>query len=150
MTNEKSVVFEYSQLVLTNPVKLNQATYMVNFVLPISKFPLSYWTSLSFSFSIPGLLLVDLFPAPVTSSHSGPWTYPSEEKMYFNLHKTERKVNFCPFAVYYLLYAVRSFFTISRISLADSKRAGQKVHRKIAVAGKFKGSKKSWPPQNVP
>jgi hypothetical protein len=46
MTNEKSVVFEYSQLVLTNPVKLNQATYMVNIVLPISKFPLSYWSSL--------------------------------------------------------------------------------------------------------
>ncbi len=91
MTNEKSVVFEYSQLVLTYPVKLNQATYMVNFVLPISKFPLSYWTSLSFSFNIPGLLLVDLFPAPVTSSHGGPWTYPSEEKMYFNLHKTEIK-----------------------------------------------------------
>ena len=40
----------------------------------------------------------------------------------------------CPFAVYYLRYAVRSFFTMSRISLADSKRAGQKVQRKIAVA----------------
>ncbi len=40
----------------------------------------------------------------------------------------------CPFAVYYLRYAVRSFFTLSRISLADGKRAGQKVHRKIAVA----------------
>ena len=40
----------------------------------------------------------------------------------------------CPFAVYYLRYAVTSFFTISRISLADGKRAGQKVHRKIAVA----------------
>jgi hypothetical protein len=33
-----------------------------------------------------------------------------------------------------LLYAVRSFFTMSRISLADGKRAGQKVQRKIAVA----------------
>jgi hypothetical protein len=40
----------------------------------------------------------------------------------------------CPFAVYYLRYAVTSFFTISRISLADGKRAGQKVHRKIPVA----------------
>jgi hypothetical protein len=40
----------------------------------------------------------------------------------------------CPFAVYYLRYAVRSFFTMSRISLADDKRAGQKVHRKIAAA----------------
>ncbi len=39
----------------------------------------------------------------------------------------------CPFAVYYLRYAVTSFFTISRISRADGKRAGQKVHRKIAV-----------------
>jgi hypothetical protein len=38
------------------------------------------------------------------------------------------------FAVYYLRYAVRSFFTMSRISLADGKRAGQKVQRKIAVA----------------
>ncbi len=40
----------------------------------------------------------------------------------------------CPSAVYYLRYAVRSFFTISRIYLADGKRAEQKVHRKIAVA----------------
>jgi hypothetical protein len=40
----------------------------------------------------------------------------------------------CPFAVYYILYAVRSFFTMSRISLVDGKRAGQKVQRKIAVA----------------
>jgi hypothetical protein len=40
----------------------------------------------------------------------------------------------CPFAVYYLRYAVRWFFTLSRISLAEGKRAGQKVHRKIAVA----------------
>jgi hypothetical protein len=39
----------------------------------------------------------------------------------------------CPFAVYYLRYAVRSFFTMSRISLADGKRAGQKVQRKIAA-----------------
>ncbi len=30
----------------------------------------------------------------------------------------------CPFAVYYLRYEVRSFFTMSRISLADGKRAG--------------------------
>ncbi len=40
----------------------------------------------------------------------------------------------CPFAVYYLRYGVRSFFTMSRISLADGKTAGQKVHRKIAIA----------------
>jgi hypothetical protein len=40
----------------------------------------------------------------------------------------------CPFAVYYLRYAVRPFFTMSRISLADGKREGQKVQRKIAVA----------------
>jgi hypothetical protein len=40
----------------------------------------------------------------------------------------------CPFAVNYLRYAVRSFFTMSRISLADGKRAGQKAQRKIAVA----------------
>ena len=40
----------------------------------------------------------------------------------------------CPFAVYYLRYAVRSFFTMSRTSLSDGKRARQKVQRKIAVA----------------
>jgi hypothetical protein len=40
----------------------------------------------------------------------------------------------CPFAEYYLRYAATSFFTISRISLVDGKRAGQKVHRTIAVA----------------
>jgi hypothetical protein len=40
----------------------------------------------------------------------------------------------CPFAVYYLRYAVWSFFTMSRIYLTDGKRAGQKVQRKIAVA----------------
>ncbi len=40
----------------------------------------------------------------------------------------------CPFALYYLRYAVTSFFTISRIYLANGKRAGQKVHRKIAAA----------------
>jgi hypothetical protein len=40
----------------------------------------------------------------------------------------------CPFAAYYLRYAVRSFFTLSRISLAEGKRAGQKVQSKIAVA----------------
>ncbi len=44
------------------------------------------------------------------------------------------KWDLCPFAVYYLRYAVRSFFTMSRISLADGKRAGQKVQHKIAVA----------------
>ncbi len=40
----------------------------------------------------------------------------------------------CPFAVYYLRYAVRPFFTMSRISVADGKRAGQKVQRTIAAA----------------
>ncbi len=40
----------------------------------------------------------------------------------------------CPFAVYYLRYAVTSFFTMYRNSLVDGKRAGEKVHRKIAVA----------------
>ncbi len=30
----------------------------------------------------------------------------------------------CPFALYFLRYAVRSFYTMSRISLADGKRAG--------------------------
>jgi hypothetical protein len=40
----------------------------------------------------------------------------------------------CPFAVYCLRYAVTSFFTISRITLTDGKRAGQKVYRKISVA----------------
>ncbi len=40
----------------------------------------------------------------------------------------------CPFAVYYLRYAVTWFFTMSRIPLVDGKRAGQKVHRKIAGA----------------
>jgi hypothetical protein len=40
----------------------------------------------------------------------------------------------CPFAVYYLRYAVRPLFTMSRISLADGKRAGQKIQRKIAAA----------------
>jgi hypothetical protein len=47
------------------------------------------------------------------------------------LHQTQAFV--CPFAVYYLRYAVRPFFTMSRISLADGKRAGQKVQRKIAA-----------------
>ncbi len=40
----------------------------------------------------------------------------------------------CPFAAYYLRYAVRSFFTLSCISLAEGKKAGQKVQSKIAVA----------------
>ncbi len=37
----------------------------------------------------------------------------------------------CPFAVYYLRYAVRSFFTMSRIS---AKERDKKVQRKIAAA----------------
>ncbi len=37
-------------------------------------------------------------------------------------------------APYCLRYAVTAFFTISRISLADGKREGQKVYRKIAIA----------------
>ncbi len=40
----------------------------------------------------------------------------------------------CPFAVYYLCYAVTSFFTLSRISLAVGKTAGQKVQSKITAA----------------
>jgi hypothetical protein len=40
----------------------------------------------------------------------------------------------CPFAVYYLRNGVWLLFTMSRMSLADGKRAGQKVQRKIAVA----------------
>jgi hypothetical protein len=40
----------------------------------------------------------------------------------------------CPFAVYFLRYAVTSFFTMSRISLGEGKTAGQKVRRKIAGA----------------
>jgi hypothetical protein len=40
----------------------------------------------------------------------------------------------CPFAIYYLCYSVTSFSTISRISLVEGKRAGRKVHHKIAVA----------------
>ncbi len=40
----------------------------------------------------------------------------------------------CPFAVYYLRYAATLFFTLSRISLVDGKRAGQNVQRKIAAA----------------
>jgi hypothetical protein len=46
----------------------------------------------------------------------------------------QTKIILCPFSVYYLRYAVRSFFTMSRISLPDGKRAGQKVQRKIAAA----------------
>jgi hypothetical protein len=57
---------------------------------------------------------------------------------FFNIvsdHRADRVLSFlCPFAVYYIRYAVRSFFTMSRISRADGKRAGQKVQRKIAVA----------------
>jgi hypothetical protein len=56
-----------------------------------------------------------------------------KEFKYYNPQKI--KINgLCPFAVYYLRYAVRSFFTLPRISLADGKTAGQKVHRKIAAA----------------
>ncbi len=44
------------------------------------------------------------------------------------------KIILCPFAEYYLLYAVTSFFIISRNSLVDGKRAGQKVQHKIAGA----------------
>ncbi len=40
----------------------------------------------------------------------------------------------CPSVVYYLRYAVRSFFIISRTIPHLGKRAGQKVQRKIAVA----------------
>ncbi len=51
------------------------------------------------------------------------------------LSRQTGRVSFlCPFAAYYLRYAVRSFFTLSRISLAEGKRAGQKVQSKIAAA----------------
>jgi hypothetical protein len=57
--------------------------------------------------------------------------------VYGKIHR-KRKLHtvkiLCPFVVYCLRYAVRSFFTMSRTSLADGKRAGQKVQRKIAVA----------------
>jgi hypothetical protein len=53
------------------------------------------------------------------------------EKFFTN---AKRKKFLCPFAVYYLRYAVTSLFTLSRISLADGKRAAQKVQRKIAAA----------------
>ena len=66
---------------LTNPVNLNQATYIVNNELPSFKIPSLLLEQPPFSLNIPGLLLVDLFPAPVTSS-LGPWTNPSEEYMY--------------------------------------------------------------------
>jgi hypothetical protein len=55
-------------------------------------------------------------------------------EIYWNIVEAMIKYFLCPFAAYYLRYAVRSFFTMSRISLADGKRAGQKVQRKIAVA----------------
>ncbi len=61
------------------------------------------------------------------------------KEMYRHLHHQGAFTNkafafLCPFAEYYIRYAVTSFFTISRISLAEGKRAGQKVHRTIAVA----------------
>jgi hypothetical protein len=49
-------------------------------------------------------------------------------------HAFKRKISLCPFAVYYLRYAVRPLFTMSRISHAEGKRAGQKIQRKIAAA----------------
>ncbi len=71
-----------------------------------------------------------LFLHPVNIEYVFPFPYPGP---------TQKKVIFllfilCPFAVYYLRYAVRPFFTISRIYLTDGKRAGQKVHRKVAIA----------------
>jgi hypothetical protein len=50
--------------------------------------------------------------------------------VYYTLHHVEKRLLsntggiLCPFAVYYLRYAVGSFFTMSRIPLADGKRAG--------------------------
>ena len=44
----------------------------------------------------------------------------------FKKHWDKNFFFLCPFAVYYLRYAVMSFFTISRISLAEGKTAGQK------------------------
>ena len=58
--------------------------------------------------------------------------------MYLQKVKSQKNLNLekflCSFAIYYLRYAVRSFFTMSRISLPNGKRAGQKVQRKIAAA----------------
>jgi hypothetical protein len=62
------------------------------------------------------------------------WQSPTAFRLRENFAKSPTFNILCPFAIYYLRYAVTSFFTISRISLADGKRAGQKVHRKIAVA----------------
>jgi hypothetical protein len=52
----------------------------------------------------------------------------------FSMVCSQVKSFLCPFAVYYLCYAVRSFFTLSCISLANGKTAGQKVQSKIAAA----------------
>ncbi len=73
----------------------------------------------------------------ITTSVNFSWNLQKQAPPIYALTLSGKSVNvfsLCPFAVYYLRYAVRSFFTLSRISLADSKRAGQKVHRKIAVA----------------
>ncbi len=55
-------------------------------------------------------------------------------KLQFLIQKIWKICFLCPFAIYYLRYAVMSFFTMSRISLVEGKTAGQKVHRKIAGA----------------
>jgi hypothetical protein len=52
----------------------------------------------------------------------------------FSFLKSGTESLLCPFAVYCLRYAVTLFFTMSRISLAEGKTAGQKVHLKIAGA----------------
>ncbi len=71
-------------------------------------------------------------PPQVHVRRSGPHQAGPTGQVSAQTHNT--KLILCPFAEHYLRYAVTSFFTISRISLADGKRAGQKVHRKIAVA----------------
>ncbi len=45
-------------------------------------------------------------------------------KILFKMFNTGKSIFLCPFAVYYLSYGARPLFTISRISLADGKRAG--------------------------
>jgi hypothetical protein len=70
----------------------------------------------------------------VTRSHESTDIFSYSASNVLPLTPSAAQVLLCPFAEYYLRYAVTSFFTMSRISLVDGKRAGQKVHRTIAVA----------------
>jgi hypothetical protein len=62
------------------------------------------------------------------SPHPPPPPPPPPEELDFrtsyNLVFRDADIILCPFSVYYLRYAVGSFFTMSRIPLADGKRAG--------------------------